>query len=63
MTNEKSYNLDKFCRCCQIVGYDIKVCRKYAKEQQQWKRGKSHKNKCNDNDNSAGFKSRTKTDY
>jgi hypothetical protein len=28
----KAYGSDKYCRCYQIIGHDILVCRKYARE-------------------------------
>jgi len=32
------YNPDKYCRHCQRVGHDIRVCRKYAAEQEERKK-------------------------
>ena len=32
---KSTFDLDKYCRYCQIVGHDIHVCQKYAREQKE----------------------------
>ena len=58
---KSSYDPDKYCRYCQKIGHDVHVCRKYARDQQEWKKDK--KRKRDDDDKNAGSGSSTRTDF